>query len=78
MAGPREKVYKSKHGYPAETDGNVADFKAGKDWMAAEHVAHRFLSGDDTEPVLALKDWLVELVAEVQDRYRRMRDRHVR
>jgi protease I len=28
VAGPREKVYKSKHGYPAETDGNVADFKA--------------------------------------------------
>src|SRR5687768_6574416 len=27
VAGPREKVYKSKHGYPAETDGNVADFK---------------------------------------------------
>jgi protease I len=28
VAGPREKVYKSKHGYAAETDGNVADFKA--------------------------------------------------
>lgn len=28
VAGPREKVYKSKHGYPAETDGNVADFNA--------------------------------------------------
>ena len=28
VAGPREKVYKSKHGYPAETDGNVADFRA--------------------------------------------------
>jgi protease I len=28
VAGPREKVYKSKHGYPAETDGCVADFKA--------------------------------------------------
>jgi protease I len=28
VAGPREKVYKSKHGYPAETDGNVADFSA--------------------------------------------------
>jgi protease I len=26
VAGPREKVYKSKHGYPAETDGNVAAF----------------------------------------------------
>ncbi|TKG65847.1 cell division protein FtsK [Prauserella endophytica] len=52
----------------------VADFKAGKDWVAAEQVAHRFLSGDDTEHVLALKDWLVELVSEVQSRYRRMRD----
>jgi protease I len=27
VAGPREKVYKSKHGYPAETDGNVADYR---------------------------------------------------
>jgi protease I len=26
VAGPREKVYKSKHGYPAETDANVAEF----------------------------------------------------
>jgi protease I len=26
VAGPSEKVYKSKHGYPAETDGNVRDF----------------------------------------------------
>ncbi|PXY27763.1 cell division protein FtsK [Prauserella muralis] len=52
----------------------VADFKAGKDWIAAEQVAHRFLSGDDTEHVLALKDWLVELVSEVQSRYRRMRE----
>jgi protease I len=26
VAGPREKVYKSKHGYPVETDGNVADY----------------------------------------------------
>nr|WP_307849800.1 cell division protein FtsK [Qaidamihabitans albus] len=52
----------------------VADFKAGKDWMAAEQVAHRFLSGDDAEHVLALKDWLVELVSEVQSRYRRMRE----
>nr|WP_233520069.1 FtsK/SpoIIIE domain-containing protein [Prauserella sp. PE36] len=52
----------------------VADFKAGKDWVAAEQVAHRFLSGDDTEHVLALKDWLVELVSEVQSRYRRMRE----
>ena len=52
----------------------VADFKAGKDWMAAEQVAHRFLSGDDPEHVLALQDWLVELIGEVQGRYRRMRE----
>jgi DNA segregation ATPase FtsK/SpoIIIE, S-DNA-T family len=52
----------------------VADFKAGKDWDAAAQVAHRFMSGDDSEHVLLLRDWLVELVAEVQGRYRRMRD----
>ncbi|WP_020673882.1 FtsK/SpoIIIE domain-containing protein [Amycolatopsis nigrescens] len=52
----------------------VADFKAGKDWDAAEQVAHRFMSGDETDHVLTLKDWLVELVGEVQGRYRRMRD----
>ncbi|PWV74066.1 DNA segregation ATPase FtsK/SpoIIIE, S-DNA-T family [Prauserella marina] len=52
----------------------VADFKAGKDWDAAARVAHRFLSGDEAEHVLALRDWLVELVGEVQRRYRRMRD----
>ncbi|QFU91593.1 FtsK/SpoIIIE domain-containing protein [Amycolatopsis sp. YIM 10] len=52
----------------------VADFKAGKDWDAAAQVAHRFISGDDVEHVLGLKDWLVELVGEVQSRYRRMRD----
>ncbi|MEU5262434.1 cell division protein FtsK [Amycolatopsis sp. NPDC021455] len=52
----------------------VADFKAGKDWDAAGQVAHRFMSGDETEHVLALVDWLVELVAEVQGRFRRMRE----
>jgi len=26
VAGPGEKIYRSKHGYPAETDGNVADY----------------------------------------------------
>jgi protease I len=26
VAGPREHSYKSKHGYPVETDGNVAEF----------------------------------------------------
>jgi len=52
----------------------VADFKAGKDWMAAEQVSHRFLSGDDAEHVLTLVEWLEELVAEVQGRYARMRE----
>ncbi|MBV9160755.1 MAG: cell division protein FtsK [Pseudonocardiales bacterium] len=52
----------------------VADFKAGKDWDAAAQVAHRFLSGDETIHVLTLAAWLVELVTEVQGRYRRMRD----
>jgi S-DNA-T family DNA segregation ATPase FtsK/SpoIIIE len=52
----------------------VADFKAGKDWDAAAKVAHRFMSGDESERVLALVGWLVELVGEVQGRYRRMRD----
>ncbi|MFI7116874.1 cell division protein FtsK [Amycolatopsis sp. NPDC049868] len=52
----------------------VADFKAGKDWDAAGQVAHRFMAGDESEHVLALIDWLVELVAEVQGRFRRMRD----
>ncbi|RKT52434.1 S-DNA-T family DNA segregation ATPase FtsK/SpoIIIE [Saccharothrix australiensis] len=50
----------------------VADFKAGKDWYASGQVAHRFMSGDEPEHVLALVDWLVELVGEVQGRYRRM------
>jgi DNA segregation ATPase FtsK/SpoIIIE, S-DNA-T family len=56
----------------------VADFKAGKDWDAAARVAHRFMSGDESEHVLALVGWLVELVGElvgeVQGRYRRMRE----
>jgi S-DNA-T family DNA segregation ATPase FtsK/SpoIIIE len=52
----------------------VADFKAGKDWDAAAQVAHRFMSGDESDHVLALIGWLVELVGEVQGRYRRMRD----
>ncbi|PWK91835.1 S-DNA-T family DNA segregation ATPase FtsK/SpoIIIE [Lentzea atacamensis] len=52
----------------------VADFKNGKDWKAAEKVAHRFMAGDDAEHVLAFLDWLVELVADVQNRYRRMQD----
>ncbi len=52
----------------------VADFKAGKDWDAAGQVAHRFFSGDEPAHVLALAAWLVELVTEVQSRFRRMRD----
>jgi S-DNA-T family DNA segregation ATPase FtsK/SpoIIIE len=52
----------------------VADFKAGKDWDAAAGVAHRFMSGDETDHVLALTGWLVELIGEVQSRYRRMRE----
>ncbi|WP_374201869.1 cell division protein FtsK [Actinokineospora sp. PR83] len=52
----------------------VADFKAGKDWDAAGAVAHRFMSGDEAEHVLALLGWLIELVSEVQGRYRRMRE----
>jgi hypothetical protein len=52
----------------------VADFKAGKDWDAAGAVAHRFMSGDEPEHVLALVGWLVELVCEVQGRYRRMHE----
>ena len=51
----------------------VADFKAGKDWDSAAAVAHRFMSGDESEHVLLLVGWLVELVGEVQGRYRRMR-----
>jgi S-DNA-T family DNA segregation ATPase FtsK/SpoIIIE len=51
----------------------IADFKAGKDWDAAAQVAHRFMSGDGPTHVLALAAWLVELVTEVQGRYRRMR-----
>ncbi len=52
----------------------VADFKAGKDWDAAAQVAHRFLSGDEPAHILELAAWLVELITEVQARYRRMRD----
>jgi len=52
----------------------IADFKAGKDWDAAAQVAHRFISGDEPHHVLALAAWLVELVTEVQGRYRRMRE----
>jgi DNA segregation ATPase FtsK/SpoIIIE, S-DNA-T family len=36
-------------------------------------VAHRFLSGDEPAHIQRLIDWLVELIGEVQGRYRRMR-----
>ncbi|MFD6071395.1 cell division protein FtsK [Amycolatopsis lurida] len=52
----------------------VADFKAGKDWDSAGKVAHRFMAGDESQHVLTLIGWLAELVAEVQSRFRRMRD----
>ncbi|MCX2953783.1 FtsK/SpoIIIE domain-containing protein [Lentzea sp. NEAU-D7] len=52
----------------------IADFKNGKDWKAAEQVAHRFMAGDDSEYVLTFVDWLAELVADVQARYRRMQE----
>ncbi len=52
----------------------VADFKAGKDWDAATQVAHRFMSGDEPHHVLELAGWLVELITEVQGRYRSMRE----
>lgn len=51
-----------------------ADFKAGKDWTAAEQVAYRFMAGDETEHNFILMKWLEELVADVQGRFRRMRD----
>ncbi|MFC7343262.1 cell division protein FtsK [Saccharopolyspora griseoalba] len=50
----------------------VFDGKGGKDWDAAEAVAHRFVCGDEIEHVEAVRDHLVELVAEVQARYTRM------
>ncbi|GAB3688002.1 cell division protein FtsK [Saccharopolyspora tripterygii] len=50
----------------------VFDGKGGKDWEAAEVVAHRFVCGDEIEHVEAVRDHLVELVAEVQSRYARM------
>lgn len=52
----------------------VADFKAGKDWAAAAQVAHRFLAGDEPEDVRRLMGWLRTLIAEVQGRYKRMRE----
>ncbi|MCA1224921.1 FtsK/SpoIIIE domain-containing protein [Saccharopolyspora sp. 6M] len=50
----------------------VFDGKGGKDWEAAEAVAHRFVCGDEIEHTNAVRDHLAELVAEVQSRYARM------
>lgn len=50
----------------------VFDGKGGKDWKAVENVAHRFVCGDELGHVEAVRDYLVELVAEVQARYARM------
>ncbi|MEU7525139.1 cell division protein FtsK [Saccharothrix sp. NPDC042600] len=50
----------------------VFDGKGGKDWEAAEKIAYRYVCGDGTEHAQAVRDHLVELVAEVQIRYARM------
>lgn len=50
----------------------IFDGKGGKDWEAAEAVAHRFVCGDEPEHVEAVRDHLVELVAEVQSRFAKM------
>jgi S-DNA-T family DNA segregation ATPase FtsK/SpoIIIE len=50
----------------------VFDGKGGKDWDAAEQVAHRYVCGDELQHVDAVRDYLVELAAEVQSRYARM------
>lgn len=50
----------------------VFDGKGGKDWEAARQVAHRFVCGDELEYTEAVRDYLIELVAEVQTRFARM------
>ncbi len=50
----------------------VFDGKGGKDWDAARCVAHRFVCGDEQDHAEAVRDYLIELVAEVQSRYARM------
>ncbi|MGH3492075.1 MAG: cell division protein FtsK, partial [Sciscionella sp.] len=50
----------------------VYDGKGGKDWKACERVAHRFVCGDEAPQVAAVRDGLVELVAETQARFARM------
>ena len=44
----------------------VFDGKGGKDWDAARQVAHRFVCGDELQHAEAVRDHLIELVAEVQ------------
>jgi S-DNA-T family DNA segregation ATPase FtsK/SpoIIIE len=50
----------------------VFDGKGGKDWEAARQVTHRFVCGDELEHTEAVRDYLIELVAEVQARFARM------
>ncbi len=50
----------------------VFDGKGGKDWDAAEQVAYRYVCGDELAQVEAVRDYLIELVAEVQSRFARM------
>jgi S-DNA-T family DNA segregation ATPase FtsK/SpoIIIE len=50
----------------------VFDGKGGKDWDAVEQVAYRFVCGDEIGQAEAVRDHLVELVAEVQARFARM------
>jgi S-DNA-T family DNA segregation ATPase FtsK/SpoIIIE len=50
----------------------VFDGKGGKDWEAAEQVVYRFVCGDELGQAEAIRDYLVELVAEVQSRFARM------
>ncbi|CCH33021.1 FtsK/SpoIIIE domain-containing protein [Saccharothrix espanaensis] len=50
----------------------VFDGKGGKDWDAVEQLAYRYVCGDELAQAYAVRDHLVELVAEVQSRYARM------
>jgi DNA segregation ATPase FtsK/SpoIIIE, S-DNA-T family len=50
----------------------VFDGKGGKDWDAAEQIAYRYVCGDEPEQAEAVRDHLVELVAQVQSRFARM------
>jgi len=50
----------------------VFDGKGGKDWDAVEQLAYRYVCGDELHHAHAVRDHLIELVAEVQSRYSRM------